>query len=168
MENGTPPIIAWGGFAVAIAGVLLTVYQAWRTQDHNKRSVRPLLQLRSDLSQGETAGLVLNNIGLGPAILVSTEMTLDGKPIGGIDEDSVNRLRATLKTRPGASTFVPGEAIAKDATVILLGLSNYDKEKDVEFADLIRRRLKIEIVYKSLYGGKKFTANWPRPGKDDR
>jgi hypothetical protein len=156
-------IIAWGGFVLAIAGVLLTVYQAWRTQVHQRRSVRPLLQLRSGLPQGGTAELVLNNIGLGPAMLVSTRLFLDGELIGGIDERSVNRLRSKLKTRPSASTFVPGEAIAKDASVALLSLPNYDREKNAEFAELIRARLRIEIDYESFYGGEHFRSTWPRP-----
>ena len=63
---------------------------------------------------------------------------------------------------------MPGEAIAKNATVTLLGLPNYDKEKNAEFADLIRKRLRIEIVYESLYGGKKFTVTWPQPENRDR
>jgi hypothetical protein len=109
-----------------------------------------------------TAELVLSNIGLGPAVLVSTRLFLDDELIGGIDEDSVNRLRAKLKARPSASTFLPGEAIGKDVSVTLLSLPNYDREKNPEFAELIRSRLKIEIVYDSFYGGEHFRSSWPR------
>src|SRR5687767_15156489 len=110
--SGTPPVITWGGFALAIAGVLLTVFQAWRTQVHNKRSVRPFLQLGWGLPQGGTGALILSNIGLGPAILVTTRLFLDGKHFGGLDKESIERLRDTLETRPKATTFVPGEALA--------------------------------------------------------
>ena len=161
MGNGSA-IIAWGGFVLAIAGVLLTVYQAWRTRVHQRLSVRPRLQLRSGLPRGGTAELVLSNIGLGPAVLVSTRLFLDDELIGGIDQDSVNRLRATLKTRPSASTFVLGEAIGKDTSVALLSLPNYDREKNAEFADLISSRLRIEIDYESFYGGEHFRSSWPR------
>ena len=163
MGNGSL-VIAWGGFVLAIAGVLLTVYQAWRTQVHQRRSVRPLLQLRSGLPHGGTAALMLNNIGLGPAVLVSTQLFLDDELIGGIDRDSVNRLRARLETRPSATTFVPGEAIGKDASVALLSLPNYDRESNSEFADLILSRLRIEIDYESFYGGENFRSSWPRFG----
>lgn len=161
MGNGSA-IIAWGGLVLAIAGVLLTVYQAWRTQVHQRLSVRPRLQLRSGLPQGGTAELVLSNIGLGPAVLVSTRLFLDDELIGGIDQDSVNRLRAKLETRPSASTFVLGEAIGKDASVALLSLPDYDREKNAEFADLISSRLRIEIDYESFYGGEHFRSSWPR------
>jgi hypothetical protein len=87
---------------------------------------------------------VLSNIGLGPAVLVSTRLFLDDELIGGIDQDSVNRLRAKLETRPSASTFVLGEAIGKDANVALLSLPNYDRETNAEFVDLISSRLSIE------------------------
>ena len=126
--------------------------------------MRPRLQLRSGLPQGGTAELVLSNIGLGPAVLVSTRLFLDDELIGGIDQDSVNRLRATLKTRPSASTFVLGRSDAgKDASVALLSLPNYDREKNAEFADLISSRLRIEIDYESFYGGEHFRSSWPRP-----
>lgn len=147
---------------LAIAGVLLTVYQAWRTQLYQRRSVRPLLQLRSGLPQGGNAELQLSNIGLGPAVLVSSRTFLDNELIGDIARDSVNRLRDRLDIRPSAATFVSGEAIGKDATVALLSLPNYDRVKNSEFADLITSRLRLEIVYESLYGGENFRVEWPK------
>ena len=105
---------------------------------------------------------MLSNIGLGPAVLVSTRLFLDDELIGGIDQDSVNRLRAKLETRPSASTFVLGEAIGKDANVALLSLPNYDRETNAEFVDLISSRLRIEIEYESFYGGEHFRSSWPR------
>ncbi|WP_345380126.1 hypothetical protein [Pseudonocardia yuanmonensis] len=142
--------------------MLLTVFQAWRTQVHNRRSVRPLLQLRYSLPQGGTAELVLNSIGLGPAVIVSSRLLLDGKPLGGLDRDSVNRLRAQLETRPHATTFVPGEACPRESSHALLSLPGYDKKKNAEFTNLLEHRLRIEIVYESLYGGEDFRACFPR------
>jgi len=70
-------------------------------------------------------------------------------------------LRDTLKTRPKATTFVPGEAMAKDASAALLSMPDYDKLRNAEFGELIGTRLGIEIVYKSFYG-EKFTLTWHR------
>jgi hypothetical protein len=93
---------------------------------------------------------------------VTTRLFLDGKLLGGIDQDSVNRLRARLHIRPSASTSVAGEAIAKDASHALLTLPDYDRERNAEFEEPISNRLRVEIVYESLYGGEKFEASWPR------
>jgi hypothetical protein len=162
LDSGSPSVIAWGGFIVAIAGVLLTVYQARATRIHNRRSVRPLLQLQSCLPRfGGTAELVLSNIGLGPAVLVKTRLFVDDELLGGIDQASVNRLRAKLQIRPSASTFASGEAIPKDASISLLSLPNYDGQKKAEFTELISSRLRIEIVYESLYG-EQFRTSWPK------
>jgi hypothetical protein len=40
-----------------------------------------------------------------------------------------------------------------------LRVEDYDPAAHGEFADLLRRRLSVEIHYESLYGGEKFMAS---------
>jgi hypothetical protein len=93
---------------------------------HNRHSVRPILELQTSFRPGRSAGLRLTNSGLGPAAITKTRLTLDGVPVGELDESGVNRVRDTLTAvRPAAVT---------------LG--------GTQFA--------VEIHYESRYGGEKF------------
>src|SRR5580704_10007812 len=74
---------------IAVLSLVVSVYEARATRRHNRISVRPFLELRVGLSQGDTAGLQLINAGLGPAAITRTMLTLDGEPLGEFSEVSV-------------------------------------------------------------------------------
>lgn len=159
----TSAIIAWSGFIVAWAGFGLSLFQARATRLHNRRSVRPVLQFRTGFRQGSRAGLSLVNVGLGPAEIRSSSVILDGKVIGPFGKPSIDVVRAELTgRRPSASTFTNRAFLARDYSEYLLSLEDFDKVDDQEFAALINERLRIELVYDSLYGGEGFTVSWPR------
>jgi hypothetical protein len=157
----TSVVIAWSGFIVAWAGFGLSLYQARATRLHNRRSVRPVLQFGTGFRQGSRAGLGLQNVGLGPAAIRSSSVILDGKVVGPFGKPSIDVVRAGLTgRRPSASTFADGAFLARDFSDYLLSLEDFDKVKDQEFATLIDQRLRIELVYDSLYGGEAFTVSW--------
>jgi hypothetical protein len=151
----TSTIIAWSGFIVAWAGFGLSLFQARATRLHNRR--RPVLQFRTGFQQGSRSGLSLANVGLGPAAIRSSSVVLDWKVIGPFGKPSIDEVRARLTgRRPSASTFTDG---AFDFNNYLLSLEEFDKVNDQEFAALINERLRIELVYDSLYGGEAFTVS---------
>jgi hypothetical protein len=51
----------------------------------------------------------------------------------------------------------------KDYKEFLLSVDGYDPTQHHWFKELIEDRLKIEIQYESIYGGKRFTVAYPRP-----
>jgi hypothetical protein len=156
-------VVAICAVVISIAALAVSVGQTWLTHDHNKKSVRPVLQFGNVYRQGQRAGLILKNVGLGPAKIVRSEVHLDGRLIGEYSQETVNRVRDTLKQRPSASTFRSGTYLPADYDDFLLSLAEYDKEEDKELAHLIDDRLTIKFVYESLYGDKD-EANWPETG----
>lgn len=153
-------VVAICALVIAVASLTVTVQQARATRLHYRHSVRPLLQMRLGFRRGATSGLRLVNAGLGPAVLIGTVLTVDGKPIGAFDETNVNKVRDTLAVRPSATTFSGREFLAKDYDRYLLSVDSYDPDRHREFTDLLRDRLSLEIHYESLYGGQRFTAVW--------
>jgi hypothetical protein len=148
---------------IAVLSLVVSVYEARATRRHNRISVRPFLELRVGLSQGDTAGLQLINAGLGPAAITRTMLTLDGEPLGEFSEVSVNVLRSKLAVRPAAVTFRK-TILATDYDQFLLSVEPFDRTEHAEFADLLRHRLGIEIHYESLYGGERYkTERKPHP-----
>jgi hypothetical protein len=86
-------------------------------------------------------------------------MTVDGVPIGSFDESTVDRMRDRLASvRPAAATLGGQPLVAIGHEQYLLSVDNYDPEAHDEFVELIRRRLTVEILYRSLYGGDSYVA----------
>jgi hypothetical protein len=127
-------IIAWSGFIVAWAGFGLGLFQARATRLHNRRSVKPVLQFGTTFKQGSEAGLGLSNVGLGPAWIRSSSVSLDGNVIGAFGKPSIDKVRSELVgRRPSARTFTDGSFLARDLNGPLLSLDDFDKVKDEEF-----------------------------------
>lgn len=140
---------------VALAALGFTIQQTRVARVHNRLSVRPVLQLAEGFRVGQRAGVVLRNVGLGPARIVSGEVWLDGRkcdePFGKPVIDGLRDELSAGQRRPSAVTFSAGAVLATDYDSFLLSVEPYDRDEDAEFARLIWR-LRIVIVYESLYG----------------
>ena len=165
----------WGA-VIGAAGLGLAVYQAWATRTHNRHSVRPLLNLGTSFRSGSRAGLLLTNVGLGPAAITKTILTFDGKPLGEFSERNVNIVRSIFEKersiRPHATTLGSRGTrfLGKDYQEYLLFVEPYNSQEHQAFCDLVRNRIKLLIHYESLYGGEDFTEPHPHtrlPNEDN-
>ncbi|MFE9476958.1 hypothetical protein ACFYOR_39140 [Streptomyces griseofuscus] len=143
---------------IAVASLIVSVYQTHAMREHNRHSVRPILQLHRGWPTGGRAGIRLINSGLGPAVIVESTITVDDEVIGAWNKLSADRVRDPLSIRPFAATFNHGEVIAIDHEQYLLSVASYDPQHHAEVKDLINRRLTLEIRYESLYGGEDYTV----------
>ena len=141
---------------IAVASLVVSVYQTYAMRQHNRHSVRPVLQLHRGWPLGGRAGIRLINSGLGPAVIVDSTLMVDGEAIGTWNELGVNSLRERLAVRPSAVTFNDGEVIATDYEQYLLSVASYDPQNHAQIEDLVNRRLTLKIRYESLYGGENF------------
>jgi hypothetical protein len=156
-------VVAICATIIAVSSLAVSVYEARATRRHNRISVRPFLELRVGLPQGRRAGLQLVSAGLGPAVITSAVLSLDGESLGEFGETSVNLLRSKLSVRPSAVTF-RRTTLAADYDQFLLSIEPFDRSEHAEFADLLRHRLGMEIHYDSLYGGEGYkTEHQPKP-----
>ncbi|MFJ4526552.1 hypothetical protein ACIP4Y_37570 [Streptomyces sp. NPDC088810] len=143
---------------IAVASLVVSVYQTHAMRQHNRHSVRPILQLHRGWPPGGRAGIRLINSGLGPAVIVDSTLTVDDEVLGAWNACSVDRVRDRLSVRPSAVTFNQGEVIATDYEQYVLSVASYDPQSHAEVDDLINRRLTLIIRYESLYGGENYTA----------
>lgn len=70
----------WAPIFIAVLALLVSLDQAWQTRKHDKLSVRPYVYVSFRHSYEEGAGWTYSNFGLGPAILKSFEVRVDGVP----------------------------------------------------------------------------------------
>jgi hypothetical protein len=156
---------------IAVVSLGVSIYQARAARQHNRHSVRPILQISRSWHVGSRARLHLVNVGLGPALIVECTLTVDGNWVGSWQEASVNRMRDSLSVRPSAVTFNDGAVIATNYDQYLLSVPSYDPHTHAEFMQLINSRLSLKIRYESLYGGENYEVSFsPSPSNppDDR
>lgn len=154
-------VIAICATFIAVASLVVSVYEARATRAHNRHSVQPLLVLTTRFPVGGTAGLRLANSGLGPAKIIGTKLMLDGVRFGDFNRSSVDefrdKLRDELSVRPHATTLGGQPFLDTDYEEFLLRVDSYDPSQHRKFRELIEHRLGIEIRYTSLYD-ERFTA----------
>jgi hypothetical protein len=149
-------VIAFCSVAIAVASLGLSAYVAWATRKHNRLSVRPLLGLTITFPVGATAGLRLTNSGLGPARIVSSQLTVGSERFGEFNRSHVDDLRGRLAVRPHAVTLGGQPFLDTGYQQFLLSVDSYDPSQHREFRELIEDRLRLEIRYESIYGREGF------------
>jgi hypothetical protein len=158
-------VIAVCGVVIAVASLGVSAYVARATLHHNRLSVRPLLGLTTIFPVGDTAGLRLTNSGLGPARIISSQLTVADEPPGDFSKSHVDALRDRLAVRPHATTLGSGQPyLDTDYQQLLLSVDPYNPSEHHEFRQLIEGGLRLEIRYESIYGGEGFTVVYPRLG----
>ena len=72
----------WVPILVSLCAISLTIFQAMATRHHQRLSVQPRLDWNIEAGrEGDIAYSLVNN-GVGPAVLKSLILTVDGKPVG--------------------------------------------------------------------------------------
>jgi hypothetical protein len=156
-------VIAAGATVTAVVALAVSILESRAVRDHNRRSVRPILQVRSaGFRTGQVAGVKVVNVGLGPARVVAARVWLDGVEFGATDKAGLDRLRETVGgVRPSAVSFTDGSFLATNYDEYLLSIPEYDPKAHADFATLIRERLRVRITYESLYGERFETPDAP-------
>ncbi|MFB4313108.1 hypothetical protein [Actinomadura sp. 21ATH] len=147
---------------IAVISLAVSIQQARAVREHNRQSVRPLLQLLHSRQRGGITGIRLVNCGLGPAVITGSVLKLDGRLLGSWDERTVNGFREDLVPRPGVATFTEGFALPVGYDEYILSLDDFDPNANADFWKLIRHRIDLEIHYESLYSGERYKAILPK------
>ena len=151
-------VIALCALVIAVCSLSVSILEARMARRHNRNSVRPILQLHRIWHHGGRTGIRLSNCGLGPAIVTSSRVWVDGEEIGPWTSASAGRLGEVLPVRPSYATFNEPEVFTAGSEKYLLSVPTYSPEGHADFETLIRDRIKVEIRYESLYGGDDFQA----------
>ena len=151
------------GVAIAVVSLAVSAYVAWATRKHNRLSVLPVLEFTTTFPVGGTAGLRLTNSGLGPARVISSQLTYKGEEFGEFNKPHVDDFRLGLTVRPHAATLGGRPFLDTDYQQFLLSVDPYDPSEHDDFRRLIEEgQLQLEVRCESIYRGKKFTAVYPR------
>lgn len=155
-------VTAVAAVLVALGSLWVGYTQARDSRRHGRQSVRPLLHMhRVKAYEGTEAGLGIINAGLGPAIVTSSVVRLDGEVVGPWDVHTQQRILDPLPERPKAHSLRPGAVVPAGLSAFLLSLDEFSDNQHGWFWDLVTRRLVVEVRYESLYGGENVMVTPP-------
>ena len=147
LERITNRIVSGSATIIAIIALATGVYQARLSRDQAKASVWPYLIQGNSGNSGYSR--IVQNVGLGPAIIRGFEVRVDGKPMKSWKE-AVEKLGVHPTWRGSRSTtFRTGLVVPTGALVELLNLPDTADDR------LMRteiERLQTWVCFCSLYG----------------
>ncbi len=148
---------------IALVASILAVVFSWQqnniTKEHNRLSVKPILQLTPMVEGGNKRnGLYLSNIGLGPAIIKEFEVRTKKVVASGFSSDQWKLVLDSVGLKHDC--FAPGwptenTAIKASDEIALLGITTSDMRDRCmpEMIGLVGgEEVLITITYQSIYG----------------
>jgi hypothetical protein len=147
--------IALSAAVIALASLYTSVRQTQLTREHNKLSVRPLLMIYRKQFENHPVEYVLENRGLGPAIISKFSVMVDDREVKSAND---NVLLCALDilglSRNDVGGHLPGEEMSLVAgqavSLLKFGRSMEDSTLYKSLMDKLPR-LKFEITYQSMY-----------------
>ena len=149
-------VISLSVAVIALAALGVSMWQGYIAREHNKLSVKPHLVINRTVFDEMLIKYTLRNNGLGPAIIESYEIFVDGKKCEGECEEKIKSILKNLNIkRIQHRSFTPSnnQAISINEKLILLefekqGLSESNKER----LKSSKNSIEFQIKYKSIYG----------------
>lgn len=146
----TDRIMSVSAIVTAIAAVLVAAYEARINREYQRISVWPRIQQSNSFVVGEPYLRIVSNVGVGPALIRSVQVSVDGVPRRTwpeIIQALVGKpLRGHVYTSLNAGSVVLPN---KDITVLEIPAG---EEAKLFWEQTETPRLSIQICYSSLYG----------------
>ncbi|WP_431033741.1 hypothetical protein ACQYWQ_09490 [Streptomyces sp. P6-2-1] len=152
-------VIAFAATVVAVGSLWVSWTQTAATREHNRLSVRPVLQFRRFRDSGQDhAGVRLSNAGLGPAVITRREVRIDGEDFGGWSPRAGARVSEPAGRKPLLYSLHPGTVLLAGERVFPTRLVPFDREADAEYWRVVDQRLEMIVHYEAVYGGEGLRA----------
>jgi hypothetical protein len=151
-------IIGIAATVIALASLWLSASEGYQTRLHDHLSVKPYLTVLNNLVEKEPEfGVLVTNKGIGPAFVRELRIFVDGKPVAPDQYDGWGnaRMQLGINELPVHCSGLSESAISAGETIPLLAIKKEDQtnERDTQLQKAVGR-LKIVIVYESIYGEK--------------
>ena len=142
---------------IAIASIAVSVWEGYTMRQHYHLSISPKLDWSFSSTMNQ-AGFVIANKGLGPAIITSRHIYIDGE---NIDESQkkfpyiiAEALELNNKMQFSSHTLSNKTVIDEGEDIYLFVLHKNNNELFQQKKDELQNRVVFEINYESLYGEK--------------
>lgn len=153
-------IAAFSSTLIALCAFVLTFWQAYISRQHNKLSVTPHLTTWSHKNQKENQYIVeLCNNGIGPALIESFGIHVDGQLIAGKGQDPIeNTLRILFPQYHYDSTqsyLAKGYMMAAEESRNVVSIKFHgERVPTIDEIENAGKRVRLLIDYQSIYKDK--------------
>ena len=154
-------IAGFSSAVIAVCALGFTVWQAAITRRHNKLSVTPHLTTwtQSEQATGRYSVEILNN-GIGPALIKSFSVQVDGQPIGGEGSEPIEKALKVLFPQYSfhssqvymARGYMMSPKEARSLVTVQFFGERFPGQEEVDHA---MKRTRLLIEYESIYGEKR-------------
>lgn len=133
---------------VAACALIISIWQGYSMQQHNKLSLRPYLETEFNYAKDGSLELYINNNGMGPAQVTSVSYSVDG-----VKQPNSAAFLLALGEDPNCYTQGNIERFYKvsDQQVVFKSLQE-SCFKTIEGLYAMLNRVNIVLEYQSLYG----------------
>ena len=155
-ENGIKSWAPYFALAVSLVAVFISIWQGFKTQQHNRKVVMPQVVTYTTNDPFNTDwGIFLQNEGLGPAFIDFHKVTLDGKEMTGFEIIDQLIEEGFIGSRDDAVTRYYDEGLilkagSKTPVLIFVG-PKLNPQKTPDFQQMINERVNVEYVWCSIY-----------------
>lgn len=152
MADGRPwyrepeTFIALAALIVSVSAVAVGMYEAALQRRHDRAEVWPHLELTT-FTTTNGATLSVSNTGIGPALIKSVVITVDGKRVRHWDE-ALTALLGHAPTEAFSHSTIAESALRPGDKVLMIGLPNADMPANFWTAV---RRVAVTVCYSSVF-----------------
>jgi hypothetical protein len=143
-------MVAMGAIMISLATLAVYIYQAKIMQSQQHTSVWPYIEWTMTVSSVDGIYLSVVNKGVGPAIIKSTELYMDGKLVGS-SKDMINKLTNGKMDSIGLFTQTIDKRVISPGEELRLFHMSGKRLLNTEFGNFFER-IKYKIRYESIYG----------------
>ena len=113
-----------------------------------------LILINNFVDRDPEFGVLVSNKGIGPAIVRELTILVDGKPIALDKYSGWGNARTQLGIKKSWNHCSSPSVISAGETIPLLAIKDKDQtgERNLMLKNAVEKRLRIEIVYESIYG----------------
>ncbi len=147
IEGITNRVVSASATVIAIVALSTAVYQARLSRDQAKASVWPYLIQGNSGNNGYSR--IVQNVGLGPAVIRGFEVLVDGKPTRNWTEAAAKLGISPTWKGKRSTTFRAGLVVPTGGLIELLNLPD---TSDVRMIRSVADRLHTWVCFCSLYG----------------
>ena len=153
MEN---LVVSISTIVIACIALGISIWQGWATRLHNKLSVKPLLDITTFYSETEPfIGVVVENHGVGPAIIKDFIVYIDGQPAIVDSVEAADKVyNATLSIGNEINYWHPeGDSVLKQGggkEILWYRKEDWTTKGVEEFKETLSH-LSFKFIYESIY-----------------
>lgn len=148
-------VIAGCAVIIALASLVVSIREGAQSRKHNRLSLLPCMRIdRLLLSPGIPPSICLLSTGVGPAIIRSFSVTVDGVKV--VDHDGRPAVKALeqigITHRKRTYTPAVGDTFAPGESKNLIEFIEFSDDSERPALRMALKRLEFHIVFASVYG----------------